>query len=48
VPGNSYPSTYQLLYLNVTVAEGCATGIYDVSIRGCAPMPALLNVIASS
>lgn len=48
VPGNSYPSTYQLLYLNVQVGEGCATGIYDVSIRGCAPMPALLNVIASS
>jgi len=46
VPGNSYPSTYTLLNIEVTVSGDSAEGTYDVSIQSGPVMPALLNVIS--
>jgi len=50
IPGNSYPSTSTVLYLNVSVADATPPGLHAVMITnyGQTPgeaMPALINVV---
>jgi hypothetical protein len=44
VPGNSYPGTYTMLTIKVTVAAGTAPGLRALEVVGCGVLPASVYV----